>query len=127
MASHDLEHRRPSGDDRRGLGGQHADGLFHGFAFVVSLVGLFLVWGAVRNGARLSGRHLVGLMLAGWGLFNLVEGVIDHQILAVHHVNPDNVVLWDTLFLIFGAALLAGGWALARAGERAEERDAFSR
>lgn len=37
---------------------------------------------------RPAGRHLVGLMLAGWGLSNLVKAVIDHQILTVHHVNP---------------------------------------
>ena len=99
-----------------------ADGLFHTLTFVAALVGLFLIWGAVRRGAVLAGRHLVGLMLAGWGLFNLVEGIVDHQILTVHHVNPDNVVLWDTLFLVFGAALLIGGWAMARSGEYAEDR-----
>jgi uncharacterized membrane protein len=98
-----------------------ADGLFHTLTLVASLVGLYLIWAAVRKGAKLAGRHLVGLMLAGWGFFNLVEGVVDHQILTVHHVNYDNVVLWDTLFLIFGAVLLMSGWALARSGERAEE------
>jgi uncharacterized membrane protein len=99
-----------------------ADGLFHALTFVASLVGLSLVWAAVRKGAKLAGRHLVGLMLAGWGIFNLVEGVVDHQILAVHHVNYDNVVLWDTAFLLFGAVLLMSGWVLARSGQRAEER-----
>ena len=99
-----------------------ADGLFHTLTFVAALVGLFLVWGAVRKGSVLAGRHLVGLMLAGWGLFNVVEGVVDHQILGIHHVNPDNIVLWDTLFLVLGAVLLVGGLALARSGLRAEER-----
>jgi uncharacterized membrane protein len=103
-----------------------ADGLFHTLTFVASLAGLWLIWGAVRKGAKLAGRHLAGLMLAGWGLFNVVEGVIDHQILTVHHVNSDNVVLWDTLFLIFGAALVLSGWALARSGEQAEEQVAPS-
>ena len=98
-----------------------ADGLFHGLTFIASLVGLFLLWGAVRRGATLAGRHLIGLMLMGWGLFNLVEGLIDHQILTIHHVNYDNVVLWDSLFLALGVALLVGGWALGRSGERAEE------
>ena len=102
---------------------RHArDGLFHGLTFVASLVGLFLIWAALRRGATLAGRHLVGLMLAGWGLFNLVEGTIDHQLLTVHHVNYENVVLWDVLFLLFGAALLLAGTALVRAGQAAEER-----
>ena len=99
-----------------------ADGLFHTLTFVAALAGLFIIWSALRKGATFAGRHLVGLMLAGWGLFNLVEGVVDHQILTVHHVNPDNVVLWDTLFLVLGAALLIGGLMLARSGEQAEER-----
>ena len=72
-----------------------ADGLFHSLTFIASLAGLWLLWGAVRKGAVLAGRHLAGLMLAGWGLFNLVEGTIDHQILTIHHVKTDNVVLWD--------------------------------
>ena len=101
-----------------------ADGLFHGVTFIASLVGLFLLWGALRGGATLAGRHLIGLILMGWGVFNLVEGLIDHQILTVHHVNYDNVVLWDSLFLAFGMALLLGGWALMRSGERAEEAGA---
>jgi uncharacterized membrane protein len=98
-----------------------ADGLFHGLTFVAALAGLFILWGALRKGAVLTGRHLVGMMLAGWGLFNLAEGVIDHQILTVHHVNYDNVALWDTLFLVFGALLLIAGIALTRSGQREEE------
>jgi len=98
-----------------------ADGLFHALTFVAALTGLAVLWKAVGHGAVLAGRHLVGLMLAGWGSFNLVEGLVDHQILTVHHVNPDNVVLWDTLFLVIGAALLVGGLALARSGARSEE------
>ena len=91
-----------------------ADGLFHSLTFVAALTGLWLLWGALRRGAEVSGRQLLGLMLVGWGLFNLVEGLIDHQLLTVHHVNSDNVVLWDTLFLVLGAALLTAGVALAR-------------
>jgi uncharacterized membrane protein len=93
-----------------------ADGLFHGFTFVASLVGLFLLWRAVGRGATLAGRHLIGLMLTGWGLFNVVEGLVDHQLLTIHHVNYDNVALWDTVFLVLGVLLLAAGWMLARSG-----------
>ena len=98
-----------------------ADGLFHALTFVASLAGLWLLWAALRKGAVLAGRHLAGLMLAGWGVFNLVEGIIDHQILTVHHVNTDNVVLWDSLFLAFGAMLLLSGIALVRSSPQAED------
>lgn len=92
-----------------------ADGLFHAFTFVASLAGVFLLLGALRNGAVVRIGRLIGLMLVGWGLFNLVEGLINHQILTIHHVNYANVPLWDALFLALGAALLVMGWALARA------------
>ena len=62
-------------------------------------------------------------MLIGWGGFNLVEGMIDHQILTLHHVNYDNVVLWDTIFLVFGALLLLGGVSMVRsAGPQEADR-----
>ena len=100
-----------------------ADGLFHAFAFAASLAGLFLLWRASREAAAPPARRLIGLMLAGWGAFNLVEGLVDHQLLTIHHVNYANVPLWDVLFLALGAALLAGGWALAhRDTDRASER-----
>ncbi len=57
-----------------------------------------------------------GLLLAGFGLFNLVEGVVDHQVLGVHHVRDDlgGPLAWDLGFLALGAVLLVGGWALHR-------------
>lgn len=58
-------------------------------------------------------------MLVGWGIFNLVEGVIDHTILGLHHVREGgNELPWDLGFLAFGAALIVGGWLLVRSGER---------
>ncbi len=39
----------------------------------------------------------------GWGVFNLVEGTIDHHILHNHHVTEaDNQLLWDLVFLTSG-------------------------
>jgi uncharacterized membrane protein len=36
-------------------------------------------------------------MILGWGLFNLVEGVIDHHLLNIHHVRdmPFHVPAYD--------------------------------
>jgi uncharacterized membrane protein len=65
-----------------------------------------------------SGRVLLGAMVLGWGVFNLVEGTINHQVLGLHHVNElsEHVLAWDLAFLGFGAFLVAGGWALIRPG-----------
>ena len=91
------------------------DGLFHAFTWIATAIGLALLWRAV-NGRRVPwpSRILVGGLLLGWGLFNLVEGTIDHQILRVHHVHPgDGQVAWDLGFLAFGAVLALAGAALS--------------
>lgn len=50
-------------------------------------------------------------------MFNLVEGLIDHQILQLHHVyqNGDHV-LWDVVFLVAGVVLVGVGVLLVRRG-----------
>jgi uncharacterized membrane protein len=53
----------------------------------------------------------------GWGVFNLVEGIIDHHILGIHHVRGGaGQVWWDIGFLVLGALLVVGGWLLQRSG-----------
>jgi uncharacterized membrane protein len=95
-----------------------ADGLFHVATWVAAITGLVLLWRSVRGQRRIeSGRVLFGWMLIGWGLFNLVEGVIDHHILGIHHVRAgDQELAYDLGFLGLGAALFVSGWLLARTG-----------
>ena len=61
-----------------------------------------------------------GLVLAGWGIFNLVEGIVDHHLLEVHHVRDDlgAPLSWDLAFLASGVLLVVGGWWLHRRGLR---------
>jgi uncharacterized membrane protein len=96
-----------------------ADGFFHVAAWVFVVVGSTLMLAAWRQGRRApTWRYHIGLLLAGWGIFNLVEGVVDHQILGIHHLRDDlgAPLSWDIGFLMFGALLVAGGWALHRSG-----------
>lgn len=93
------------------------DGLFHASTWVLTALGLFLLARASSHGASWSKRTLFGLMLAGWGTFNLVEGVVNHQVLGIHHVKADVPVL-DLAFLALGALLLVGGLVMARKGEQ---------
>jgi uncharacterized membrane protein len=98
------------------------DGLFHLSTYIFVVIGLGLLWGeAHRSHVSWSGKMLVGAILMGFGIFNLVEGIIDHQLLGIHHVN-ENVpleqwIFWDVGFLIWGALMLVGGWILWRAGK----------
>lgn len=99
------------------------DGLFHSLTYIAVAIGLALLW-RTSNGTRAPRptRLLVGLLLMGWGSFNLVEGTINHQILSIHHVNEtvprDQWKWWDLGFLLWGFAMLTGGWLLARAEEQ---------
>ena len=54
------------------------------------------------------------------GAFNVVEGLIDHHLLGIHHVRDDlgGPLGWDLAFLASGVLLGVGGLALARSGER---------
>lgn len=94
-----------------------ADGLFHATTWLLVVAGLAALWTTVRSGRPWTWRHLVGWMLAGWGIFNLVEGVVDHHLLQIHRVRPNTAdpLAWDIGFLVLGALLLVGGWLLARA------------
>jgi uncharacterized membrane protein len=94
------------------------DGIFHAFTWLMTATGLGLLWRAGgRNDVPWSTRTFLGSMSLGWGLFNVVEGVIDHQILGLHHVHPGSGQLaWDIGFLAFGALLVLVGGALIRTG-----------
>ncbi|GJD57965.1 DUF2243 domain-containing protein [Methylobacterium dankookense] len=97
------------------------DGIFHSATYVFVIVGLFIFWRVGHNGhLAWSSKSFVGALLIGWGLFNFVEGLIDHQLLGVHHVNErvprEQWIYWDLAFLAWGLAMLAAGWRLMRAG-----------
>jgi len=97
------------------------DGLFHMTTWVLVVVGLFLLWRALLGSYRPTGRMVVGLLLAGWGTFNLVEGTLDHHILTIHHVRDDvaEPLPWDLGFLAIGAILAIGGVLLYRSERHA--------
>jgi uncharacterized membrane protein len=99
------------------------DGLFHAGTYIFVVLGLAVLWRtAHKSHLWWSGQMLLGPMLMGFGMFNLVEGVINHQFLGIHHVNEtvpqDQWIYWDIGFLIWGALMLIGGLALARRGKR---------
>ena len=108
------------------------DGIFHASTWVATALGLGMLWRAAGiRGVRWSARALAGALAAGWGGFNLVEGIIDHEILGIHHVRDDlgGPLSWDLGYLVFGALLLLVGGLLVRQGaeERTTVRDARGR
>jgi uncharacterized membrane protein len=93
------------------------DGLFHTATWIlVAAASVLLVRAWQRGELAPPWRMHVGLLLTGWGVFNLVEGLIDHELLGIHHVRDDlgAPLGWDLGFLAFGALLVVGGWVLAQ-------------
>jgi len=99
------------------------DGIFHSATYVFVGAGLAVLWRAAhRRHVRWSTRLLVGSLLIGFGAFNVVEGLVDHHLLQLHHVNEtvprEQWIYWDLLFLAWGAAMWVGGWLLVRSGRQ---------
>lgn len=96
------------------------DGLFHLGTWVLTVIGILLLWRAGgRSDVPWSPQIFGGSLLLGAGLFDFIEGLIDHQILGIHHVKPGpNQLAWDIGFLTLGAVLAIIGWIVLRSGQK---------
>jgi uncharacterized membrane protein len=98
------------------------DGLFHGLMYGLAALGL---WGLCRHGLP-GGRRFLGALLIGFGLWHVVDGVVFHWLLEVHHIRVDTAqpLLWDAGWLVvLGIGPLVAGWTFTRrAGRPANPR-----
>ncbi|HEX8269143.1 MAG TPA: DUF2243 domain-containing protein [Flavobacterium sp.] len=97
------------------------DGIFHAFCLVVVLSGTSQLWKLLkRNDINTSGYLYSGGVLAGWGLFNIVEGLIDHQILKLHNVMElaPNHDIANYAFLGISVVMLLVGYFLMQRGAK---------
>jgi uncharacterized membrane protein len=95
------------------------DGIFHAFTLVVTLVGIIRLWKLLwRKDIVRSGYLLGGGLVLGWGIFNMVEGIIDHQVLKLHNVRElsNDPEFWNFGFLGFSVVLLLVGFFLTKRG-----------
>jgi uncharacterized membrane protein len=90
------------------------DGVFHAVMWVTTVVGILFLVGAVGEERRLPvGPTFGGAVLVGWGVFNVVEGLVDHQWLGLHHLHPGaGQAAWDAGFIVVSAALAVVGAAV---------------
>lgn len=93
------------------------DGIFHAFVWLVTLIGIFLLWRAASQREGVPALPaFIGQLLLGWGGFNLVEGIIDHQILGIHYVRqvPEYTTYNLTFLALGGVLFIVIGWILMR-------------
>jgi uncharacterized membrane protein len=107
-----------------------ADGLFHLATWCFIVTAMLLMVRAWQRRELAPPWHLhFGMLLAGWGAFDVVEGLVDHQLLGIHHVRDDlgGPLGWDLAFLGFGMLLVIAGVALARRGRARARRAGYLR
>jgi uncharacterized membrane protein len=98
------------------------DGMFHAFVWIVTMAGILMLWQAVKDrNVNLSNNLLAGGLLFGWGLFNVVEGIIDHQLLVLHNVREvsSSPNAWNLGFLGISVVMLVTGWMLIKKSRQA--------
>lgn len=96
------------------------DGIFHFFCLIVVIIGVILLWKLVkRKDVSHSGNLLAGGLLSGWGIFNIVEGIIDHQLLQLHNVvelSPNHAI-GNYGFLGVSVIMIIAGYLIIRSGK----------
>lgn len=91
-----------------------ADGFFHAFAWFITVWGLFLL-ADVRRRTGINWRRWSAAVTAGVGLFQLVDGVVNHKILGIHQVRYDvNLVPYDVAWIGSAVVILLIGLFLLR-------------
>ncbi|ACK69793.1 conserved hypothetical protein [Gloeothece citriformis PCC 7424] len=88
------------------------DGLFHVLDWLFTIIGIICLWRAGnREDVPWSTGILLGSVMMGAGLFNVVEGILDHHIFNLHHVKPGTHQLaWDIGFIAVGVLFILLGW-----------------
>jgi uncharacterized membrane protein len=96
-----------------------ADGLFHASTWLLTAVGIYLLWRAARTVGAPAGLLLLGLMLAGWGSFQLFDAVVNHHLLGIHNAKEGSGrVAANIGWIVSGFVLLGAGLGLARRADR---------
>ncbi|MEB3282888.1 MAG: DUF2243 domain-containing protein [Lyngbya sp.] len=94
-----------------------ADGVFNAGMFMITVVGLSLLWQSIKQNPyfSLSTRAFIGWNLIGWGGFNLFDSVVFHAILRLHHIRQvPNFIIYDIGFFLIGGFLILAGIVLTR-------------
>jgi uncharacterized membrane protein len=97
------------------------DGVFHAFCLVVTLVGIFMLFKLFfRKDVLITYSTFIGGLLLGWAVFNIVEGIIDHQLLKLHNVREvtPNIEIWNMGFLGFSVLMALVGYLMIAKGRR---------
>lgn len=92
------------------------DGIFHLACWVVVLVGVLWLARSGTDVRALGLARCTGLLLIGWGGFNIADEIVFHLLLGAHHIRMvENYQVYDASYTVLGVLLIAVGVLLARA------------
>ena len=91
-----------------------ADGLFHAFAWAICAAGIWMLWQAGRRGEMPERRVLIGAMVAAFGAFSVLDVVVLHFALGLHHLyqRGDFELGSDLIYLAVSLAVTVAGVAI---------------
>ncbi|MBM7694201.1 putative membrane protein [Peribacillus deserti] len=96
-----------------------SDGYFHLAVTIIIFISGILLWNSDPRENDHHTRKFWGGFLLGAGIFNFLEGIIDHHILQVHHVRPgENQLMYDLIFDASGLLMILIGWYLYRSRKK---------
>ena len=107
-----------------------ADGLFHAASFFLVVGGVIVLIAHWRQGRLAhSWAYHGGLIVAGFGLFNIADSIVNHWLVGAHHVRDDlgGPLSWDIGFFVLSVALTGLGWMLYRRADRGASATADAR
>jgi uncharacterized membrane protein len=91
------------------------DGVFHIAMYGVAVLGVVLLWRALRRpGTRFDARLILSAIAIGFGVFHIFDSFVFHWLLNLHHIcYGPNLVACDAGYFAIGVLLvLAGALAL---------------
>ncbi len=91
------------------------DGLFHVASWLLLVAGLIGLWLQRSSAREMAPSGLAGLLLLGWGAFNVADEVVLHLILEAHHIRMgENYLVYDLVYTAAGCLLIGVGAVLVR-------------
>jgi hypothetical protein len=95
-----------------------ADGAFHVLMYGLAVIGVALLWARrLQLSTEGTARRFIGAVVLGFGAWNVVDAVLFHWVLRIHHIRlePEAALVSDILWLVaLGLVPLLVGWRLWR-------------
>jgi len=90
-----------------------SDGIFHLGVTIIIFWASIVLWNSHPAETRDRNKLFVSGLLSGAGLFNFVEGIVNHHILSLHHVKPGpNQLYYDIAYDLSGIMMIWIGYGV---------------